>query len=113
MIGLIVLLAATGPNPETIMSGNIRRFGGVCLQLEQWRLFGWGVVGQTHTVREATSGVWRSTQDDPPCADVPDQTYLVRAPFDAPNGVYRVCGLADDQGCIEFRKVPFEGTPGP
>ena len=107
MIGLIVLLAATGPNPETTMSGNIPRFGGVCLQLEQWRLFGWGVVGQSHTVDDATSGRWHLPEDDPPCADVPLQTYLIRTPLDAPSGVYRVCGLADGAECLEFGKIPF------
>ena len=109
----LVLLSLTGPRPDQEISGAIRRRGGVCLQLEKWGLFGWSVVGQTHTVADIQTGTWRPAIEDPPCAEVPDALYLVRLPFDAPNGTYRICGLDDDRTCIEFRRVPFTGTPGP
>ena len=110
---LLVVLATTGPRPETEISGSIARFGGVCLELERWDLFGWRVVGQTHTVSDIQNGVWHEASDRPPCAAVPKQNYRVRMPFDAPNDSYRICGLADEQACVEFRRVPFESSPGP
>jgi hypothetical protein len=113
VIALLVVLATTGPRPETEISGSIRRFGRVCLQLERWDLFGWSVIGQTHTVSDTQSGVWHEASDRPPCALVPEQTYLVRMPFEAPNDSYRICGLADEQACVEFRRVPFDRSPGP
>ena len=113
VVALLVVLATTGPRPETEISGSIRRFGGVCLQLERWDLFGWRVIGQTHTVSDTQNGVWHKASDRPPCAAVPNQTYLVRMPFEAPNDTYRICGLADEQPCVEFSRVPFVGSPGP
>ena len=113
MAGFLLLLATTGPNPDTVVSGTIRRFGGVCLELEKWRLFGWGVVGHTYTVADTQNGIWREPIDNPPCADVREQFYLVRPPFDAPDGTYRICGLVDEQPCVEFSRVPFVGSPGP
>lgn len=113
VVALLVVLVSTGPRPETEISGTIRRIGGVCLQLDRWDLFGWSVVGQTHTVSDTQNGIWREAFESPPCATVPKQNYLVRMPFDAPNDTYRICGLADEQPCVEFRRVPFEGSPGP
>lgn len=113
VVALLVVLATTGPRPETEISGSIRRIGGVCLQLDRWDLFGWRVVGQTHTVSDIQNGRWHKTSDSPACAPVLKQNYLVRMPFDAPNDTYRICGLADEQPCVEFRRVPFEGSPGP
>ena len=113
VVALLVVLATTGPRPETEISGSITRFGGVCLQLERWDLFGWSVIGQTHTVSDTQNGIWHDASDTPPCALVPEQTYLVRMPFEAPNDSYRICGLADEQACVEFRRVPFDRSPGP
>lgn len=110
---LLVVLATTGPRPSTEISGSIRRIGGVCLELERWDLLGWKVIGQTHTVTDTRNGVWHEASDSPPCSAVPKQTYLVRMPFDAPSDTYRICGLADEQPCMEFRRVPFVGSPGP
>ncbi len=110
---LIVVLASTGPRPSVEISGSVPRLGGVCLELERWDLFGWNIVGQTHSVADAQTGLWHQAMDTPPCAAVPKQIYRVRMPIDAAYDVYRLCGLADDQPCLEFRRVPFEGTPGP
>ena len=109
--GLIGLLALTGPNPDLEVSGTVRRFGGVCLELERWNLFGWRLVGQTHSVSDMQNGVWHPASNDPPCVDVEHREYLVRPPFDAPDGTYRLCGVVDDEPCVEFRRVPFRGTP--
>ncbi|MEE8375778.1 MAG: hypothetical protein V3S26_05620 [Acidimicrobiia bacterium] len=113
IVALLVVLVTTGPRPDTVISGSIRRIGGVCLQLERWDLFGWRVVGQTHTVSDMQNGVWHEASESPPCAAVLKQSYLVRLPFEAPNGTYRICGLADEQPCIELRRVPFRSSPGP
>lgn len=113
MAGVLLLLATTGPNPDELASGTIRRFGGVCLELERWQLFGWGVVGQTYTVADTQNGIWHKAIDDPPCAAIPHGTWLIRPPFDGPNGAYRICPLADTEPCLEFTRVPFEGSPGP
>ena len=109
----IVVLAFTGPRPEPEASGSIRRFGGVCVELERWALLGWSVVGQAYTVADVANGIWYEPTDEPPCADVPTQTYLIRMPNDGQTGAYRLCGLADLEPCIEFTRVPFIGTPGP
>ena len=106
-------MIASAPNPDLQEAGIIRREGGVCLQLERWNLFGWSDVGQTYTVENILEGVWYESVEDPPCAQVPIQNWQIRPPFDAPPDVYRICGLADDLPCIEWHKVPFEGTPGP
>ena len=113
ILALFVVLATTGPRPSTEISGTIRRIGGVCLELERWDLFGWKVIGQTHTVSDTQNGVWHEPSDSPPCSTVPNQAYLVRMPFNALNDSYRICGLADEQPCLEFRRVPFESSPGP
>ena len=109
--GLIGFLALTGPSPDLEVSGTVRRFGGVCLELERWNLFGWRLVGQAHSVSDMQNGVWHPATAEPPCVEVEHREYLVRPPFDAPNGIYRLCGLADEEPCIEFRRVPFRGTP--
>ncbi len=111
--GLLLLLSTTGPNPPTLASGTIQRFGGVCLELERWQLIGWRTMGQSYSVTDIQEGLWHEPVDDPPCVAVPEQIYLVRPPFDSPDGAYRICPLLDDEPCLEFSRVPFEGTPGP
>ncbi len=112
-LSLLVVLALVGPQPDRTVSGVIRRRGGVCLELEKWGLLGWTVIGQSYTVSDIGTGTWHPPVEEPPCTSIPEALYLIRLPFDAPSGVYRICGLADDQGCTEFRRVPFVGTPGP
>jgi hypothetical protein len=102
--GIAVLLALTGPQAEDEVVSSVTRPGGVCLQLERWGLFGWRIVGQTHTVAEMQASAWTEPVEDPPCAVVEERSYLVRV-FDQPPGVYRLCGLADDNACIEFRRA--------
>lgn len=87
--------------------------GGPCLQLERWDLFGWNVVGQTYSIVDTRTGAWHAPVADPPCVELSDREILVRLPIDSSFDIYRLCGLADEQRCIEFRRVPFEGTPGP
>ena len=111
--GLVLLLATTEPNPRLTESGVIRRFGGVCLSLERWDLFGWREIGQTYDVSDALNGDWHSPRSDPPCVVLESRVFQVRPPFDAPPDVYRLCGLADEEPCVEWRKVPFTGSPGP
>lgn len=113
LAALFTLLASTGPRPDTEYSGVVRRLGGPCLELERWDLFGWNVVGQTYSVEDTMTGDWHDPVPEPPCAELEDRQILVRLPADAPNGVYRLCGVTDDRECIEFRRVPFEGSPGP
>lgn len=113
IVGVLAILASTGPMPDDEIHGTIRRHGGVCLRLERWDLFGWSVVGQTRTVEDVQSGAWHSPVDSPPCSQVPEQEYLVRLPFDAPFDTYRICGLADDRGCIEFRRIPLQSRLAP
>lgn len=103
-VGVAVVLALTGPRVDEEVESSIRRSGGVCLQLERWGLFGWKIVGQTHTVSDMQSSVWVPPLDDPPCDVVSERDYLVRV-FDQPTGVYRLCGLADDNDCVEFRRA--------
>lgn len=113
---LIVVFAATGPRIEAEASGPIRRTGGACLQLERWGLFGWSVVGRAYGVADVRGGVWHPPGDTPAQCDesLPRQTYMVRQPADAPLGKYRICGLDDDESCLEFRRVEFDpGPPGP
>lgn len=102
--GLAALLLLTTPTVSLEVTGLVRRIGGVCLQLETWTPFGWKVAGQTHSVEDAQGSVWRDPVDDPNCASVPERQYLVRV-FDQPQGIYRLCGLADDRGCLTFRRV--------
>lgn len=113
LAALLLLLSSTGPRPTEEHSGTLRRLGGPCLELERWALFGWSVVGQTFSIDDTRTGTWHVAVADPPCVELSDREILVRLPSDAPEDVYRLCGLADDRACVEFRKVPFEGTPGP
>jgi hypothetical protein len=111
---LIGVMALTGPRPETEMTGLIRRMGGACVQLEQWGLFGWVIVGQSYSVSDILDGDWHTPpSSNPPCEDVPEAAYLVRMPLEAAPDVYRLCGLADDWGCLEFTMIPLERTPAP
>lgn len=102
--GFAMFLALTGPEVDEDVASSLRRAGGVCLELERWTLLGWSVVGQTHSVRDMQSSSWVPAVDDPPCADVPERNYLVRV-FAQPPGIYRLCGLADDNACVQFRRV--------
>jgi hypothetical protein len=104
ILGLAVVLALTRPNVEMAATGQLRRLGGVCLELERWGLFGWSAIGQTRTVQELQNSRWQTPVEAPPCASVPEREYLVRV-FTQPPGVYRLCGLADDRDCVEFRRV--------
>lgn len=114
LAGLVILLAATGPTIEEEASGPVRRLGGVCVTLERWSLIGWQMVGATHTVADSQNGVWHPLSESPPCVSVPEQTYFIRPPFDAPPGEYRICGLDDNQPCVEFRRIEFvNDEPGP
>lgn len=112
---LLVFLGATGPRIEAEASGPIRRSGGACLQLERWGLFGWSVVGQAYGVGDVRDGVWYEPQDPAPCdEELPEQIYMVRPPTEAPTGKYRICGLDDEEECLEFRRVEFSPSgPGP
>jgi hypothetical protein len=110
IVALVAVLASTGPKTEAEISGNVRRFGGPCLQLEQWGLFGWDVIGQTVTVTQVTSGRWQIPVDNPACSDVEESLLLVRMPLDAEPDTYRICGLADDRGCLTVDVVPFESS---
>ena len=112
-ISLLILLAFTGPNPDEELTSIFRRMGGPCLELEQWGLFGWVTVGQTHTLTGTTNGEWHPPQPNPPCQDVDDSLVLVRMPLDASPDSYRICGLSDDRACITFDLVRFVGTAGP
>lgn len=114
VIALVALLSATAPRAEVEMNATIRRMGGPCLQLEQWGLFGWVLVGQTAAMTQATNGDWQPPGDDLECMDVEDRLVLVRLPLDARPDTYRICGLADDRACVTVEAVPFETSgPGP
>lgn len=102
--GLGLFLALTGPRVDHEVTSSMRRVGGVCLELERWTLLGWSTVGQTHSVRDMQSSSWQPAVDDPPCAQVPERNYLVRV-FRQPPGIYRLCGLADENGCAQFRRA--------
>jgi hypothetical protein len=112
---VIPLMAFTGPRPETeISSPMITRSGGVCLQLEQWGLFGWVIRGQTYTESDLVEANWRTPpSSNPPCEQVPTAEQVVRLPEDAPPDVYRLCGLADDLGCVPFGLTPAQAAPAP
>ncbi len=111
---LVILLASTHPRPADEYAGVVRRLGGPCLELERWDLFGWNVIGQTYSVDDTRTGTWHDAVPDPPSRPFDDDVQiLVRLPLDAPEDIYRMCGLADERACIEFEKVPFRGTPGP
>ncbi len=103
-VGFVTFLAITGPTVDQEVVSSVRRSGGVCLELERWTLMGWAVVGQTHSVRDMQSSTWQPAVDEPPCARVPERAYLVRV-FEQPPGTYRLCGLADENGCVQFRRA--------
>lgn len=103
-VGLTFFLALTGPLVDEEVDAVVRRAGGVCLELERWTLLGWATVGQTHSVQDMRRSRWRPAVANPPCAVVTERVYLVRV-FAEPAGTYRLCGLADDNGCIQFRRV--------
>lgn len=114
VVALLIVAAMTGPNPDEDRTANFRRLGGPCLQLEQWSLFGWAVIGQTHSLTQATNGNWQPATEDPPCQDLDDSLILVRMPLEASPDAYRLCGVADDRACLTFNLVEFESTgPGP
>lgn len=102
--GFVAFLAITTPSVDQEVVSSVRRTGGVCLELERWTLVGWRVVGQTHSVRDMQSSSWQRPVPDPPCADVPERAYLVRV-FEQRPGIYQLCGLADENGCVQFRRV--------
>lgn len=103
---LIVVMATTGPRAGTETTGLITRTGGVCLQLEQWGLFGWVIVGQTYSEADASEGTWNTPpRASPPCEDVPEAEYAIMLPREASPDVYRLCGLADEAGCLTFSLV--------
>lgn len=121
MVGVLVLagaalavLATTGPSPDEEVSSVVQRHGGACLRLERWGLIGWETVGITQTIADTQQANWMGEAPMPECQDAPIQTYLIRLPRGAPDGTYRICGLAETEPCVEFRKVPFDpGEPGP
>ena len=103
MVALMILMASTGPEPEVEVEGSLTRVGGTCLQLEQWALFGWDIVGQTYSASDVEKANWYTPpSSNPPCDDAPEAEYLITLPADSDPDVYRVCGLADERGCIEF-----------
>lgn len=111
LVALVILLSFTGPEGEVEISGNVRRLGGPCLELERWGLFGWVVVGQTFTITQVTSGSWQEPVDNPACSDVGESLLLVRMPLNVEPDTYRICGLADERDCLTVDVVPFE-SPG-
>lgn len=108
------VMASTGPSPDLEVSSVVRRHGGACLRLDRWGLVGWRAVGITQTIADAREANWIDEPQTLDCQDAPLQTYLIRLPIGGPDGIYRVCGLADSEACVEFRRVPFDpGEPGP
>ena len=114
-VAVISLMAFTGPRPDTeVSSPVITRTGGVCLQLEQWGLFGWVIRGQTYTGSDLAGANWRTpASSNPPCEEAPTAAQEVRLPDGAGPDVYRLCGLADDLGCLQFRFTPAEAVAVP
>ena len=101
-----IVLASTGPSPTTQSTGTVARMGGVCLQLERWGLFGWDILGQSYSAADLADTTWHSPPvTNPPCEIVEEAEQLVQLPLGAPPDVYRVCGLADERGCLEFELV--------
>ncbi len=116
VVGTFAVLATTGPSPAEEAASVVRRHGGACLRLERWGLIGWDVVGITQTIRDTQQAAWIDEPPTPDCQQAPIQTYLVRLPRDGPEGIYRLCGIAenDREPCVEFNRVPFDpGEPGP
>lgn len=102
--GLALFLAVTAPSVEEEIDAAVQRTGGVCLELERWTLFGWITVGQTHTVEDIRKSHWRPAASDPPCAEVRERDYLIRV-FTEPPGIYRLCGLVDENACVQFKRA--------
>ena len=112
MVGITFVLASTGPSPEVKTTGSIERFGGVCLQLERWGMFGWDILGQTYSEADVERVRWNSPPtSNPPCEALPDAARLIFLHEGAAPDVYRICGLADELGCIEFELTEFAGPP--
>lgn len=105
---VVAVMAFTGPNPETrVSTAVVTRDGGVCLQLEQWGMFGWVIRGQTYTASDVAGGNWHTrASTNPPCESVDPARQEVRLPDAAAPDVYRLCGLADELGCVQFRFTP-------
>jgi hypothetical protein len=113
---VVVFMAFTGPRPDTeVATAIVARTGGVCLQLEQWGLFGWVIRGQTYTEADLSDANWRTPPaSNPPCEDAaPTAEREVRLPDGAVPDVYRLCGLADDLGCLQFAFTPAEAAAAP
>ena len=111
---VFAVLATTKPSPSQEVSSLVRRHGGACLRLERWGLIGWEAVGVTETIADTRQARWLDEPSALQCQDAPIQTYLIRLPAEGPDGIYRICGLADSEACVEFRRVPFDpGEPGP
>lgn len=110
----ILLMAFTGPSPETQVTSSVTRTGGVCLQLEQWGLFGWVIRGQVYTESDLADSDWHTpASSNPPCEHAPISEQEVRLPEGAAPDVYRLCGLADDLGCLQFGFTPAEAAAAP
>lgn len=105
---VVVLMAFTGPRPDTeVSTPMVTRTGGVCLQLEQWGLFGWVIRGQTYTEADLSVATWHTPPtSNPPCEQTPMAEREVQLPEEAVPDVYRLCGLADDLGCRQFALTP-------
>ena len=112
---VVVFMAFTGPRPDTeVATAIVTRSGGVCLQLEQWGLFGWVIRGQTYTEADLSGANWHTPPaSNPPCEDTPTAEREVRLPDGAVPDVYRLCGLADDLGCRQFSFSPAEAGAAP
>jgi hypothetical protein len=111
---LAVIMSFTGPDPEFEATSEITRVGGVCLQMEQWGMFGWVIVGQTYSEQDIARAEWRTPpSSNPPCEDTPEVEQQISLPPDAQPDVYRICGLADELGCLTFTLAQPEETPEP
>jgi hypothetical protein len=111
---LIAVMSFTGPRPQAQITGEITRAGGVCLQLERWGLFGWVIVGQTYSELDVAGAEWRTPpSSNPPCEESPEPEHPIRLPSNAAPDVYRICGLADELGCLEFTLVHPATAPEP
>ena len=116
LVAFLALMSLAGaPRPEEEASGIVRRQGGACVELERWGLFGWRTTHQAYSITDVVYARWHRPVTEPPCDATDNQaSRLIRVPLDTTPGVYRICGLDDERGCVEFRMVPFEpGQPGP
>ena len=111
---LTVIMTFTGPDPQVEATGEITRVGGVCLQMEQWGMFGWVIVGQTYSEQDIARAEWRTPpSSNPPCENTPEVEQRINLPADAVPDVYRICGLADELECLTFTLAQPEATPEP